>query len=83
MKIPLRRCVGCHEMKNKPELIRITKDTTGLFSFEKKAPGRGAYLCRNATCLEKARKSKGLERSFKCAIPSEIYLLLTTELDVP
>jgi len=82
-KIPLRQCVGCHEMKNKNELIRILKtenediiiDTTG------KKNGRGAYICPNGECLEKAISSKGLERSFKMPVSIEIYDNLKKELE--
>ena len=64
-KIPLRKCTGCQEMKNKKELIRIVRNEAGEFSLDRtgKKPGRGAYICANADCLAKAQKSKGLERS--------------------
>ena len=42
--------------------------------------GRGAYLCRSMDCLEKAVKNKGLERSLKVKIPSEVYDALREEL---
>lgn len=81
-KIPLRKCTGCQEMKNKKELIRIVRNQEGEISldFTGKKPGRGAYICPNEECLEKAQKSKGLERSFKTAIPDEIYEELKSEL---
>ena len=41
--------------------------------------GRGAYLCRNADCLAKARKTKGLDRSFKMAVSPEVYESLERE----
>jgi len=72
-KAPQRRCVGCRESKDQQNLIRLAKDTEGNLSLEPKSPGRGVYLCRNADCLVKARKSKGLERSLKRAVPPEIY----------
>jgi len=63
--LPQRRCVGCREMKDKPHLIRIVNNTDGSVSIDPsgKAPGRGAYLCKDINCLGKAQKSKGLERS--------------------
>lgn len=81
-KIPLRKCTGCQEMKNKKELIRIVKGEDGEFSIDTtgKKAGRGAYICPNVECLEKARKSKGLERSFKSAVPAEVYEKLREEL---
>ncbi len=70
-------------MKNKKELVRIVHNDEGEFSldFTGKKHGRGAYVCPNISCLEKAHKSRGLERSFKCAVPSEIYENLRTELE--
>lgn len=82
-KIPLRKCTGCQEMKNKKELIRIVKSDAGEFSLDRtgKKPGRGAYICPNGECLAKAQKSKGLERSFKAAVPQEVYEQLLQELE--
>ena len=66
-KIPQRQCIGCREMKNKKDLIRILKtDTEGIIiDVTGKKNGRGAYICPNADCFAKAVASKGLERSFK------------------
>ena len=72
-KVPLRKCTGCQEMKNKKDLVRIVR--TG------KKPGRGAYLCKDTACLEKAQKGKGLERSFKSPVPKEVYDTLRAELE--
>ena len=82
-KVPLRKCTGCQEMKSKKELIRIVRDDEGGFSldFTGKKQGRGAYICPSMECLEKARKSKGLERSFKCSVPKEVYEQLQKELE--
>lgn len=81
-KIPLRKCTGCQEMKPKKELVRVVKSPEGAFSldFTGKKQGRGAYICADEECLEKARKSKGLERSFKEKVPSEVYDELKKEL---
>ena len=82
-KIPLRKCTGCHEMKNKKELIRIVRDEEGKFSldFTGKKSGRGAYICPNLQCLEKAQKSKGLERSFKAPVSKEVYEAFREEIE--
>ena len=81
-KIPLRQCVGCGEMKAKKELIRVIKNDEGVFlDASGRKNGRGAYICANTDCLEKARKSKGLERSLKVAIPDEVYENLEKELE--
>jgi len=81
-KIPLRQCIGCKEMKDKKELIRVLKiqDGTILIDATGKKNGRGAYICANSDCLDKAIKTKGLERSFKVAIEPEVYESLKKEL---
>lgn len=81
-KTPLRKCTGCGEMKNKKELVRVIKTPEDeiLLDVTGKKNGRGAYICGSAECLAKARKSKGLERSLKVAIPAEVYDALESEL---
>lgn len=81
-KIPQRQCVGCNQMKNKKELIRIlkTKDEQIIIDTTGKKNGRGAYICPDAECLKKARKSKGLERAFKMAIDPGVYDELEKEM---
>ena len=82
-KIPMRKCVGCGEMKPKKDLMRILKTESGEFLVDAdgKKNGRGAYICRSVECLRKAVKSKGLERSFKQQIPEEVYDRLEKEMD--
>ena len=81
-KIPQRQCLGCREMKNKKDLIRGVRSPEGEISldFKGKKPGRGAYVCPDAGCLAKARKSKALERAFETAIPTEVYDLLEQQM---
>ena len=82
-KIPLSQCIGCGAMKSKKELLRVLKtaedeivlDATG------RKNGRGAYLCPSMDCFKKAVKNKGLERSFKTAIPKEVYETLEKEME--
>ena len=82
-KVPLRQCVGCGEMKPEKEMMRVLKtnedeiclDVTG------KKNGRGAYVCIQKECLIKARKNKGLERSFKMGIATQVYDTLEKEFD--
>jgi len=82
-KIPLRQCVGCGEMKSKKEMMRILKtpEDTITLDMTGKKNGRGAYLCISKDCLQKARKNKGLERSFKMSIPNDVYDSLEKEFD--
>ena len=74
-KIPLRQCLGCREMTPKKELIRVVRSPEGAVSldFKGKLPGRGAYVCPQAGCLAKARKSRALERAFDVSLPAEVY----------
>lgn len=74
-KLPQRTCIGCNSQKDKKELIRIVKDKEGNISIDKtgKANGRGAYICDNIECLEKAVKSKRLNKVFETTISDEIY----------
>lgn len=82
-KVPQRKCIGCQEMKNKKDMIRILRtpeeelviDTTG------RKNGRGAYLCFSMECFEKAVKSRGLERSLKTGISPEVYDSLKKEIE--
>ena len=73
--IPQRTCIVCRTQKNKNELLRIVKNKDGNISIDKtgKANGRGAYICNNVECLEKAIKSKRLEKTFEEKIDNEIY----------
>ncbi len=82
-KVPMRKCVGCSEMKNKKELIRILKTPEGeiLLDVTGKKNGRGAYLCKNPECFARAVKSKGLERSLGIHIPEDVYENLKKEMD--
>ncbi len=79
----MRRCVGCGEMKPKKELLRIlkTEDEEFVLDTTGKKNGRGAYICYSRDCFRKAVKNKGLERSFKQAVPAEVYGCLEKEMD--
>ncbi|MCM1388030.1 MAG: YlxR family protein [Bacillus sp. (in: Bacteria)] len=82
-KIPMRQCIGCKEMKSKKEMMRVLKTAEDAVEIDLtgKKNGRGAYLCMKKECLVKARKNKGLERSFKMSIPDEVYEKLEKEFD--
>ncbi len=70
-------------MKTKKEMLRIIKTAENevLLDVTGKKNGRGAYICRNSECLEKAMSTKGLERSLKTAISAEVYEAMRKELD--
>ena len=82
-KVPLRQCIGCQEMKSKKEMIRVIKTAEDEIMLDAtgRKNGRGAYLCPSMECLKKAVKGKGLERSFKMAIPKEVYETLENEME--
>lgn len=74
-EMPKRTCIGCNEIRLKKELIRIVKNKEGQIFIDKtgKANGRGAYICDNIECLEKAIKTKRLERTFETNIDAKLY----------
>lgn len=82
-KVPMRQCVGCMEMKNKKEMLRVLKTTEEEIILDStgKKNGRGAYMCKTKECFEKAYKNKGLERSLKTAIPKQVYETLAKEME--
>ena len=81
-KQPQRACIGCGQMQDKKELIRVLRTPEGEFTLDAtgRKNGRGAYLCRSAECLERVVKTKGLDRSFKMAVPKEVYEALREEM---
>ena len=82
-KIPQRMCVGCMQMKEKSALLRIVKQSDGTVSLDPtgKKNGRGAYICKNISCLQKAIKAKKLEKAISMQLPDEVYSRLQKELD--
>lgn len=81
-KVPQRKCIACQDKDNKKELIRIVKNKEGQIFLDKtgRANGRGAYICGSKICLEKAIKSKALNRAFKIEVPNEVYEGLMKEI---
>ena len=82
-KIPQRQWVGCREMKDKKELLRVVRTPEGeiLLDGRGKASGRGAYVCPDVACLKKARKSRALERALDTAIPEAVYDALEAQME--
>ena len=83
-KIPTRRCTGCGEHFPKNTLIRVLRTPEGeiVLDLTGKKNGRGAYICKNAECLKKARKSRRIEISLECHISDELYTKMEEELTV-
>lgn len=74
-KMPQRTCMGCNLKKDKKDFVRIVKNKEGKVCIDKtgKMDGRGAYLCNDVKCLEKAIKTKRIERVFEIKIDNDIY----------
>lgn len=72
-KVPMRTCIGCRQSKNKKELIHVVRDKEGNVFVDPtgRMNGRGAYICADVHCLEKAVKSRGLEKTLKISKISE------------
>lgn len=81
-KKPLRQCLGCGQMIDKRELVRVirTPEETYVLDETGKLNGRGAYVCPNAQCMKKVIKNKGLDRAFKVAVAAEVYQMLEEAL---
>lgn len=81
-KMPIRRCVGCGEHFPKNTLVRVLRTPEGeiVLDLVGKKSGRGAYVCKNAGCLKRARKSGRLASSLECSIPEEVYDRLEEEI---
>ena len=82
-KIPMRKCVGCQEMKEKKSLIRVVKTAEGdiILDDTGKKNGRGAYICKSIECLKKAKKTKALERSLGVSVSEQVYEELEKEMN--
>lgn len=81
-KQPLRQCIGCGQMKDKRELIRIIKTPEDeiLLDVTGKKNGRGAYICPDSVCMEKVRKTKALDRAYKMTVSEDVYEKLYEEM---
>ena len=74
-QIEMRRCVVCRQVRHKSELLRVVKTAAGEISIDDatKIFGRGAYVCKSATCAVSLKKRHGLDKTFKCKVPAEVY----------
>lgn len=74
--VPLRRCVGCLKMRPKSDLIRVVRTPSAqkiAIDMSGKKDGRGTYVCKDEECIRRAKKFRGLERSFKCKVNDDLY----------
>ncbi len=83
-KVPIRRCVGCGEHLPKSTMARVLRTPEGeiVLDLTGKKSGRGAYLCKSAQCLVRARKSGRISASLECSVPEEVYDRLESEIAV-
>ena len=81
-KVPQRKCLGCGEMKEKKELIRVVRSPEGAVSVDKtgKKPGRGAYVCQSRACAAKAISAKALEKALGVKLSTEVCAKILEEL---
>ena len=70
---PLRTCVACRQAKPKRELTRIVRTPEGQIMVDPtgKANGRGAYLCSDRACWERAIKRRVLNHALKTEVDAE------------
>ena len=74
-KIPMRSCIVTREKLPKQELVRVVRTPEGnvIIDTTGKSNGRGAYLKNDKEVIEKARKSKILDRTLEVQISDDIY----------
>ena len=72
---PVRTCIACRQEALKPALVRLVRNAAGAAAVDPTghAPGRGAYLHRDAECLENARRRRQLERALKASVPASLW----------
>jgi hypothetical protein len=63
--VPVRTCVGCRRLRPKAELVRLARRADGRVGRDPLGAGRGAYVCRDAECLERALKPGRLAHAFR------------------
>lgn len=82
-KVPQRKCLGCMESFPKKELVRVVRLPNGSVEMDLtgKKSGRGAYICKNKTCLKKAIRSKRIQNNLEVQISDELIEALTGELE--
>ena len=81
-KIPMRMCVACREMRAKKDLMRVVRTAEGVLVLDRtgKLSGRGAYLCRDAACVQKAIKTRALERALEAPMNDDLKAALESEI---
>lgn len=80
--VSARTCVACREVRAKKQLVRIVRTPAGEVDVDTtgKVPGRGAYICRERSCLDKAWQSNRLRQALKASIPEALHARLVRTL---
>ena len=76
-------CVACRKMRCKGELIKVVKNKNGEYQLDEHSnnEGRGAYVCKDAGCLELCLKKRCFNRAFKCNVDERIYIEIKDKVD--
>ena len=79
---PQRTCIACRETREKWDLVRIVRTPEGqvIVDLTGKANGRGAYLCRNADCIDKGLRRERVAKALKVTLSTEELATLQNEL---
>lgn len=79
--VPERKCISCRKIAAKTEFFRIVKTKDGIFADkENRLEGRGAYICKNETCISDMENKNAVARTFKMKVTPQQYKNLTEEL---
>ena len=81
-KVPVRMCAGCGGRFDKRDLVRVVRTPQGDVQLDLtgKMAGRGAYVCHDPACLQKARKKRAFERALEVTISDAVYDRMEAEL---
>ena len=81
--IKQRRCMGCNKRTDKAALLRVATDENGDFTLDavQKLQSRGAYVCKSVACIEKAAKSRRIDRKLGHPLPTQLYAILKEAAD--
>ena len=73
-RLPQRQCVACGQMRAKRELVRVVRTPDGAVRVDPtgKLSGRGAYVCPEAGCIDRALREERLARMLDRAVPQEV-----------
>ncbi len=80
---PTRSCIACRTARPKRDLLRVVRAPDGTVAIDPtgRAPGRGAYLCRDASCWDAAARKRALEHALRTTIPTTVAAALVAGTD--